>query len=201
MLVQFIEESQDESEQNLLISKLSPVIQNLHTTFNELVESIQIKQDLEIKSEAINLNDCLDRTVKGLMTEVNKLNAVIQVDFDEAAAIYFPPKYLHSIFHNLISNALKYHSPKRQPVITLKSKKLDGKILFSITDNGLGVDLAKHKDNFFKIGKVFHRHPNAKGFGLYMTKTQVEAMNSKIWVESIPDQGSTFFIEFTNQQA
>lgn len=201
MLVQFIEESQDESEQNLLISKLSPVIQNLHTTFNELVESIQIKQDLEIKSEFIDLNDCLDRTVKGLMTEVNKLNAVIQVDFDEAAAIYFPPKYLHSIFHNLISNALKYHSPKRQPVITLKSKKLDGKILFSITDNGLGVDLAKHKDNFFKIGKVFHRHPNAKGFGLYMTKTQVEAMNSKIWVESIPDQGSTFFIEFTNQPA
>jgi len=132
---------------------------------------------------------------------VNKLNAVIQVDFDEAAAIYFPPKYLHSIFHNLISNALKYHSPKRQPVITLKSKKLEGKVLFSITDNGLGVDLVKHKDNFFKIGKVFHRHPNAKGFGLYMTKTQVEAMNSKIWVESKLDEGSTFFIEFTNQPA
>ncbi len=201
MLVQFIEESQDESEQKLLISKLSPVIENLHATFNELVESIQIKQDLEIKSEVISLNDCLERTVEGLMAEVNKLNAVVQVDFSEAPTVCFPPKYLYSIFHNLVSNSLKYHSPKRQPVISLKSKKLDGKVLFSITDNGLGVDLVKHKDNFFKIGKVFHRHPNAKGFGLYMTKTQLEAMDSKIWVESIPDCGSTFFVEFANQQA
>ncbi len=76
----------------------------------------------------------------------------------------------------------------------------DEKILFSITDNGLGIDLKKHKDNFFKIGKVFHKHPNAKGFGLFMTKTQIEAMGGKIWLESVPDEGTTFFIEFINQR-
>ena len=75
-----------------------------------------------------------------------------------------------------------------------------GNIIFSIADNGLGIDLAKHKDNFFKIGKVFHRHPNAKGFGLFMTKTQVEAMGGRIWVESTPQVGSTFYIEFANRK-
>ncbi|WP_394350912.1 ATP-binding protein [Flavobacterium phycosphaerae] len=55
-----------------------------------------------------------------------------------------------------------------------------------------------HKDNIFKIRKVFHKHPDARGFGLFMTKTQVESMGGRIWIESIPNKGSTFFIEFNN---
>ena len=199
MLVSFIEESKDETDQRLLISKLNPVIENLHTTFNELVESIQIKQDLEIKSEKINLKDCLQRTTEGLAMEINKSEAVFEINFDEAPIIYYPSKYLFSLFHNLISNALKYQSPQRKPIIKLETKKINGDIIFSVKDNGLGIDLLKHKENLFKIGKVFHRHPNAKGFGLYMTKTQVEAMGGRIWVESIPGEGSTFFVEFKNQ--
>ena len=199
MLVQFIEETPDATEQKVLISKLNPVIDNLNTTFNELVESIQIKQDLEIKSEHIHLKDCLKRTLEGFQSEIHHSGAVIETDFEEAQSVYFPPKYIYSLFNNLISNSLKYQSPKRKLLIKLTSKKLDGGILFSISDNGLGIDLDKHKYNIFKIGKVFHRHPNAKGFGLYMTKTQIEAMNGKIWVESTPDAGSTFFIEFKNQ--
>ena len=200
MLVQFIEETPEPAEQKLLISKLNPVIENLNTTFNELVESIQIKQDLEIQSEHIPLTDCIQRTLEVLESEINKSGAVIDVDFKEASTIYFPPKYLYSIFHNLISNSLKYQSPKRKPLIKIATKRIDNGIVLSVNDNGLGIDLNKHKDNFFKIGKVFHRHPNAKGFGLYMTKTQVEAMNGKIWLESTPDVGTTFFIEFTNQK-
>lgn len=199
MLVNFIEESKDETDQRLLISKLNPVIENLHTTFNELVESIQIKQDLEIKSEKLKLKDCLQRTIEGLVMEINKSGAVIEINFDEAPIIYYPSKYLFSIFHNLISNALKYQAPQRKPIIKLETKKINEDIIFSVKDNGLGIDLTKHKENLFKIGKIFHRHPDAKGFGLYMTKTQVEAMGGRIWVESITGEGSTFFIEFKNQ--
>lgn len=201
MLVEFIEDTNNPEEQKTLISKLKPVIENLHTTFNELVESIQIKQDLEIKSENILLTDCIRRTFEGLQSEINKSEAIIETDFEDAPSVYFPAKYLYSIFHNLFSNCLKYQSPKRKLVIKLASKKMDGKVLLSFTDNGLGIDMDKHKDNCFKIGKVFHHHPNSKGFGLYMTKTQVEAMKGKIWVESKIDVGSTFFIEFTNQKA
>lgn len=199
MLVNFIEESKDEDEKMMLISKFQPVIESLHTTFNELVESIQIKQDLEVKSEKIDLTDCMKRTIDGLKMEINKYEAVIEFDFTEAPAIYFPPKYLFSIFHNLISNALKYQSPKRKPVINVGTKGKTGAIILSVKDNGLGIDMSKHKDSMFKIGKVFHYHPNSKGFGLFMTKTQVEAMGGTIWVESTPDVGSTFFIEFKNQ--
>ncbi len=199
MLVKFIEESRDNEEQMMLISKLQPVIENLHITFNELVESIQIKQDHEIKSESIDLADTLQRTINGLKIEINKSQAIITTDFTEASKIYFPAKYLLSIFHNLLSNALKYQSPKRKPVIQIATHLDKNSIILSVKDNGLGIDMTKHRDNLFKIGKIFHHHPNAKGFGLFMTRTQVEAMGGRIWVESHPDEGSAFFIEFKNQ--
>lgn len=75
---------------------------------------------------------------------------------------------------------------------------MDGSIILSIQDNGLGIDLDKHGNDMFKIRKVFHHHPDAKGFGLYITKTQVETMGGKIWVESEPGIGSTFYVEFKN---
>lgn len=200
MLVKFIENTEDLYKQRLYISKLKPVLDTLHSTFNELVESIQIKQDLEIESEQINLDTCLKRTLEGLDSEITKAEAIIETDFADAPSIYFPPKYVYSIFYNFLSNSLKYQLPNRKLVVKLKSKKYNEKILLSVSDNGRGIDLVKHRDSIFKIGKVFHRHPNAKGFGLYMTKTQVEAMNSKIWVESTPEIGSTFYIEFANQK-
>ena len=199
MLVDFIEATGDADEQRLLISKLRPVIENLHATFNELVESIQIRQDLEIKREDVCLKECVRRTASGLETEINKLGARIETDFSQVSVVNYPPAYLSSIIHNLISNSLKYHYPGRPPLIRVRTQKTEDKIVLSVQDNGLGIDLEKHRENFFKIGKVFHRHPNAKGFGLYMTKTHVEAMGGRIWVESVPDEGSIFFIEFDNR--
>lgn len=199
MLAEFIQEEQDMEQQKLMVSKLEPVIENLKSTFNELVESIQIRQDSNIKSDKILFSACLQETLDALYVEIVKAKAKIVIDFDEAPVVLYPHKYLASIFYNLISNAIKYQSPKRQLSLNLASKFKEGHIILTIEDNGLGIDMVKHRNNLFKIGKVFHRHPDAKGLGLFMTKTQVEAMGGKIWVESIPDQGSKFSIQFINQ--
>ena len=200
MLIGFIEKSKDRAEQKMFIEKLNPVITSLNETFDELVESLQVRQDLEVESEKIALEESLNRTLHSLEGEINESQAVIETNFVDAPVITYPPKYLFSILHNLVSNAIKYRSPDRKPTIKLKTKKSNSSIILSIKDNGLGIDLKKHKDNVFKIRKIFHEHPDAKGFGLYITKTQVETMGGSIWVESVPDEGSTFFIEFKNQE-
>ena len=200
MLVDLLGAVDDLEEHKLLISKLRPVVENLHSTFNELVESVQIRQNPEIRSEKLSVQDCLQRIKENLLSEIHRFEAVIEEDFAQAPLINFPPQYLKSILLNLVSNALKYHYPGRPPRITVSTRREKESVILSVSDNGLGVDLVKHKNNFFKIGKVFHRHPDAKGFGLFMTKTQVEAMGGKIWAESTPGTGTTFFIEFTNQQ-
>jgi signal transduction histidine kinase len=199
MLVTFIEKSHDADEQRVYVEKLKPVIDTLNETFAELVESLQIRQDMEIKSEKVNLTDCLSRILTGLDAEINRSGAVISSHFGDVSHIFYPPKYLSSIFHNLVSNALKYKMPGKKPEVSIETRRVNGSIVLSVKDNGLGIDLKKHKENLFKIRKVFHQHPDAKGFGLYITKTQIETMGGRIWVDSMPDQGSTFFVEFKNQ--
>lgn len=200
MLVELIEESEDDLDKQKLISKFKPIINNVNETFNELVESLQIQQDLEVKSERIIVKEYLKNVIKGFEGQIALTNAAIRYNFDQAPVVYFPPKYFSSVLHNLISNALKYRSPHRLPEIYIKTKRENGDVILSVTDNGLGIDIEKHKNELFKIRKVFHFHPDAKGFGLYITKTQVETMGGKVWVEGEPDKGCTFYVAFKDQE-
>src|SRR5690606_39078032 len=181
MLIGFIEDSADEKERKVYIDKLKPVIEGLNETFEELVESIQVQQDREIRSEHINIEESFAKIVAGFEGQITLSNAIIEKDFSAAPVLYYPPKYWSSILHNLISNALKYRSPDRRLNITIKTARSQKKVLLTVKDNGLGIDLKKHQSNLFKIRKVFHRHPDAKGFGLFITKAQVEAMKGRIW--------------------
>jgi signal transduction histidine kinase len=199
MLVDDIAETKEESEMAILRDQLKITTAILGEIFDELIESLQVKYDVEIKSKIINLTDYLNKTCDSLRGQINRSKAVIEFDFDESPLILFPPKYVHSILHNLISNSLKYQSPQRKPLIRVKTKREGDKVLLSVSDNGLGIDLKKHHMDLFKIRRVFHAHPDAKGFGLFITKCQIEAMNGRIWAESMPGVGSTFNVEFSNQ--
>lgn len=200
MLVDYIEQCDDETERIEVVSKIKPVANHLMDIFNELVESIQVKHDTGIQSDTIQTKECINKILRGFETQIKEYNADIQIDIQDTPFIYFPKKYIESILTNLLSNALKFKSPERKPQIRIKTqKKANNVIILSVADNGLGIDLVLHKDQIFKIRKTFHKHPEAKGFGLFMTKTQVEAMNGKIWAESQPGMGSTFFIEFKSQ--
>ncbi len=199
MLIDFMEESTNQEEKDEILEKFRPVINTLNENFGELIESLQVKNDVSIKSEKLNVKDCVGKIIEGMQVEIDKYEAHIEMDFNNAPDITFPQKYFKSILYNLLSNSLKYKSPERKPLIKIKTEKSKNIVVLSFTDNGLGIDLKRHEKNLFKIRKVFHDHPDAKGFGLFITKTQVEAMGGKIWVESTPGEGSTFFIEFKNQ--
>lgn len=196
MLVDLISENTNEELKEILIEKLNKASHNLSDVFNELVESIQISQDTDIPTKKLQFKDYLQKTIHGLQGQINQTGAIIESEFDNAKTIQYPPKYLYSILHNLISNSLKYNAPNRKPIIRLTTQKTNDSVILSVSDNGLGIDLKKNKHNLFKIRKVFHSHPDAKGFGLFITKSQIEAMNGQIWVESTPNKGSTFFVEF-----
>ena len=199
ILVEFITASENESERKIFIEKLNIATYNLNEIFDQLVESLQIREDREIKSENLIFEDYLQKILDGLQGQINKSQVIFEIDFSRSPNIYYPSKYLTSILQNLISNSLKYQSPNRKPIIKIKTERVGNTIILSVSDNGLGIDLKKHKDNLFKIRKIFHSHPEAKGFGLFITKSQVEAMDGKIWAESMPEEGSTFFVEFKNQ--
>ena len=103
--------------------------------------------------------------------------------------------YARSIVYNLISNAVNYYSPKRQPLI-LVSCWLEGEYLvLSVADNRLGMDLSDNS-KIFAMFKRLHDHVEGTGVGLYIVKKIIENAGGKIEVESKVDQGSTFRVYF-----
>ena len=111
-------------------------------------------------------------------------------------SISYNPIYLDSIFLNLIGNAIKYRSEDRTPEIFISSEMENEKIILKFKDNGLGIDLDRHGHKLFGLNKVFHRHPDAKGVGLFLTRTQIEAMHGTISATSEVDKGTIFTINF-----
>jgi PAS domain S-box-containing protein len=199
MIIEMLAENSNDIEKGVLLDKLNSTTRNLSEIFNELVESIQILQDNEIESEEIDLALHVQKVTESLQIDIERSGAVIETHLDASPSVYFPLNYIKSILHNLISNSLKYRSAERTPRIIVRTERKDDNIILSIADNGLGLDIEKHKDDLFKIRKIFHTHPEAKGFGLFLTKSQVEAMGGKIWLESTPGVGSTFYIQLINQ--
>jgi signal transduction histidine kinase len=71
-----------------------------------------------------------------------------------------------------------------------------GSVQLLVKDNGLGIDMDRFGDKLFGLHKTFHDHHEAKGVGLFLTKTQIETMGGRITAESEVDKGTTFIITF-----
>jgi PAS domain S-box-containing protein len=100
---------------------------------------------------------------------------------------------LAQLFQNLLSNALKYRN-KEVPRIHVAAKEQDGWCVFSVVDNGIGID-ARYADQIFGLFKRLHgrdEYPGS-GIGLAICQRVVEQYGGRIWLEqSKPDEGSTF---------
>ncbi len=139
--------------------------------------------------------------IQNLKEDIDESRASITYDFSEANKIKFIQPYLHSILYNLISNAIKYRSPDRLPIIKLTSSRSNKQtICLKVEDNGLGMDLNIHGKNIFGLYKRFHLHKEGKGLGLYLVKTQMEMLGGKIEIESIPDKGTIFYLHFIHTE-
>ena len=122
----------------------------------------------------------------------------IHTDFQQQK-VPFNKSYLESVLMNLMSNSVKYCAENRPLKIDVQTR-LDesGNIILTFMDNGMGIDLLKHKDRIFGLNERFHSHVNGSGVGLFITKTQINSLGGDIIVKSAVDKGSTFTVTIKN---
>lgn len=118
----------------------------------------------------------------------------IESNFEDLPRIVTVRAMIQSIFYNLLSNSIKFRSPKRILTVTAKSRYENGKAIIEIADNGLGFDIDRYGEKLFKLYTRFHTHVEGRGLGLYLIKTQLEVLDGTIEVASELDHGSRFLI-------
>ncbi len=179
---------------------LSTSANSLDQTLKDLTSILDMqKSRLELK-ENVDLNVLCDRIKRMLKPAIQESQAIIHCDFSKADKIYTIKSYLLNILVNLISNSINYKRPYLTPEITVSTDTYDDLIIISVSDNGLGIDMEKYKDQLFHLYKRFHLHTSGKGMGLYLVKSQVEALNGKLEVVSEVNQGTTIRVIFKQDQ-
>jgi len=195
-LLSFLTPSSTIDDYRVIFEKLKNTSENLKETMNELMDTLRIKQNIRIAKSELRFKDILDKVVQSLEGNLIQCSASVTFDFNDAPTILYPKTYLESIFQNLLSNAIKYRSPERHLEVHFATRNVDGRIELRVSDNGLGIDMERYGDKLFGMHKTFHEHREARGVGLFLTKTQVETLGGEIFAESEVNVGTTFVIRF-----
>lgn len=195
-LVTHLLEEDDESAREEVLGFIEKNADQLHNTVEELNEVLKIQTELAHSKVDLPFQHQVDEVLSILSEKIEESEAVVETDFSSVRSIEYVPAYLSSIFLNLIGNAIKYRSPDRAPHVSIKTARVGERVQLTVADNGLGIDLARHGKKLFGLHKTFHRHPEARGVGLFLIKNQIEALGGTIDVESELGKGSTFVVKF-----
>jgi len=158
-----------------------------------LMEITEIKLNKEIPHNDCDIQELVHDITTHLYSIIFEKHAVIKLDLD-VPKVSYPKAYLENILYNFISNALKYSRQGVPPEIIISTYRKNGRVVISVKDNGLGINMEKYGDKVFKLNEVFHRGYDSKGVGLYITKTQVESLGGTIEVKSRVNVGSEFIV-------
>lgn len=169
-------------------------IERFKQTIADLTEITKLQQESNEVS-LVNLSDVIQEVALDLQPQIQETGAKLSIDVSTCPAIPFTVKNLRSIVYNVLSNAIKYHSPEREPAIKIHCREEAAYWVLTVQDNGLGMNLTEDS-KLFSMFRRLHDHVEGSGIGLYMVKRILENAQGKIEVESQVGKGSTFTLYF-----
>lgn len=177
------------SQFNELIHKSS---QDLDQVLRDLSKIIDVRNEFYRAKEMVDLREewrkCVD-----LLKDSIPADTDFHVAFDSPSAFTIRA-VMQSLFHNLLTNAIKYRDPERELKVSLRTFEKEQATMIVFEDNGLGIDMERHGGSIFKLFRRFHTHVEGRGIGLYLIRSQIESLNGTIRPHSEVGKGTRFEI-------
>jgi two-component system phosphate regulon sensor histidine kinase PhoR len=175
-------------------------LQVIHGESNRLQKQVECmlhvakidKGDYELDISPLSISALIREVINDLSFQIEEKQAQIEViESDEGVSIQGDPLHLSNMIRNLIENALKYN--EQDPHIRIGIESIRNEVKLEVRDNGIGMCEQECRIAF----DPFHRSNNDRqgfGLGLYYVKRIVEKHNGRIYLQSRPNEGSTFTI-------
>jgi PAS domain S-box-containing protein len=165
--------------------------QRMNALLNDLLAYIGASQTSDELPATVPLQCAFDAALRNLRTAVEETGAT--VTHDPLPVVAMATVHAQQIFQNLIGNALKYRGTE-PPLVHVGARKTDAESIFSVRDNGIGID-PRYQSQVFGLFKRLHSSSaySGTGIGLAICKKLVERYGGRIWVESEEGKGATFF--------
>jgi PAS domain S-box-containing protein len=163
----------------------------IETLVGDLLAYTQTSR-LEKPREPTNANPAVKAALENLAGAITEAGAVVECGVLPSVRVEATP--LQQLFQNLIGNAVKYRRQGVPPVVRVEAQLQGSEGLFSVRDNGIGIN-SEYKERIFGLFKRLHTGDEyaGTGIGLALCQRIVERHNGRIWVESEPGEGSTFY--------
>lgn|GEM_PF-6171067 len=170
-------------------------IEQFNSTVKGLTDAIKIK-NTTVAIEKLDLFQVINQSISDLQSNIKKLNGLLEISISEETFVRANYVFAKSVIHNILDNAVKYHSKERQLSIKISCETLEEFVCVTITDNGIGIDLKLHKNRIFGMFNRFNNTTEGTGMGLFIVKKMIEQMEGNIVIESELDIGTSFKIYF-----
>jgi PAS domain S-box-containing protein len=175
------------------LSMLARSVKRMKSKIDELASLGKAQEENRTRSGGVRIREVLHDVLVDLGSEINASGAEIISDFSGAPVIPLPRKDLESVLQNLISNAVKFASPGRKPIVVIETVKNGGFISLRVSDNGRGIG-EEDKNRVFLMYRRLDTGIKGSGVGLAIVKGIVENAGGNIGLESTPGGGSVFKI-------
>jgi len=165
------------------------------TRMQNLINDLLVFSRISTKGESFekaDANEILDEALKNLSMTIQEND--VKVTHDKLPVIEADKSQIERVFYNLVSNAIKFRKDHVNPEIHISALKKGEKWLFSVQDNGIGIE-DKFQEKIFVIFQRLHGGDQYKGtgIGLALCKRIINRHGGTIWFESTPDIGTTFY--------
>ena len=156
----------------------------------DLLAYTQLTGDTRGPAGSVDLNQVFQKALENCRAAIDETAAT--VTSDALPAVLGEESHFLQLFQNLISNALKYRG-EVPPHIHVSAEKQNGLWRIAVKDNGVGIAPDYHKKIFGVFKRLHGRSIAGTGMGLAICQRVVERYGGRIWVESEPDHGATFY--------
>jgi len=185
-----------DKDKEMLNTGINASVIKLDNVVKDLNHILEIKGKINDTKEMVYFSALADDIKFSILNLIKGRDIEFRFDFSEVNEFFTLKAYLYSIFYNLISNSIKYRRENIHCVIEVKSRLSKNTLELTFKDNGLGIDIQQNGNKIFGLYNRFHTNIEGKGMGLFMVKTQVEALGGKISLKSRENEGTEVKIEF-----